>query len=46
MKIINYKFVDGTSMEVEISDEFAEIYEQKIKYEKKEYRKDTRRRLP
>lgn len=44
MKIINFKFVDGTCTAIEISDEFAEVYEQIIKYEKKVYRKDTRRR--
>lgn len=43
MKTITFKFADGTSTTVEISDELAEVYEQIIKYEKKVYRKDTRR---
>ncbi|MBD5131210.1 MAG: hypothetical protein HDT28_01235 [Clostridiales bacterium] len=43
MRIITFKFVDGTSSTVEISDELAEVYEQIIKYEKKVHRKDTRR---
>ena len=43
MKTITFKFVDGTSSTVEISDELADVYEQIIKYEKKVHRKDTRR---
>lgn len=43
MKTLIFKFVDGTSTTVEISDELAEVYEQIIKYEKKVHRKDTRR---
>lgn len=42
MKTITFKFADGTSTTVEISDELAEVYEQIIKYEKKVHRKDTR----
>lgn len=43
MKTLKFKFVDGTSSTVEISDELAKVYEQIIKYEKKVHRKDTRR---
>ncbi|MCH5165515.1 MAG: hypothetical protein J1G01_03840 [Clostridiales bacterium] len=43
MKTMTFKFVDGTSSTVEISDELADVYEKIIKYEKKVHRKDTRR---
>lgn len=43
MKTIKYKLADGHSVDIEVSDEIAEVYEQILTYEKKVHRKETRR---
>jgi len=45
MKTIKYKLVDGHSVDIEVSDEIAEVYEQILTYEKKVHRKETRRHV-
>lgn len=43
MKTIKYKLANGKVVDIEVTDEVAEVYTQIIKYEKKVYRKETRR---
>jgi len=43
MKIIKYKFADGTVSEVAVSDELLAIHEEMEKAEKRNHRKNTRR---
>lgn len=45
MFIINYKFADGHTEEIEVTDEVAAAFEQLEKYEKKVERKETRRHV-
>ena len=45
MPIIHYKFSDGHSEEIEVTDEVAAAFEQLEKYEKKVERKETRRHV-
>lgn len=45
MPLITYKFADGHSEEIEISDEVAAAFAQLEKYEKKVERKETRRHV-
>lgn len=45
MPIINYKFADGHTEEIEVTDEVAAAFEQLEKYEKKVERKETRRHV-
>lgn len=45
MPIIHYKFVDGHTEEIEVTDEVAAAFEQLEKYEKKVERKETRRHV-
>lgn len=45
MPIINYKFADGHSEEIEVTEEVAAVFEQLEKYEKKIERKETRRHI-
>ncbi len=39
MKVIQYKLADGKTIDIEVSDEVAEVYEQIVTYEKKVHRK-------
>lgn len=43
--IITYKFADGHTEEIEVTDEVAAAFEQLEKYEKKVERKETRRHI-
>ena len=43
MPLITYKFADGHTEEIEVTDEVAAAFEQLEKYEKKVERKETRR---
>lgn len=43
MQTIKYKLADGKTVDIEVSDEVAEVYEQIVTYEKKVHRKETRR---
>lgn len=45
MAIINYKFADGHTEEIEVTDDVASAFEQLEKYEKKVERKETRRHV-
>lgn len=45
MPIIHYKFADGHTEEIEVTNEVAVAFEQLEKYEKKVERKETRRRV-
>lgn len=45
MPIIHYKFADGHTEEIEVTDEVAAAFEQLEKYEKKVERKETRRHV-
>ena len=45
MPLITYKFADGHSEEIEVSDEVAAAFAQLEKYEKKVERKETRRHV-
>lgn len=45
MTIIHYKFADGHTEEIEVTDEVAAAFEQLEKYEKKVERKETRRHV-
>ena len=45
MAIITYKFADGHTEEIEVTDEVAAAFEQLEKYEKKVERKETRRHI-
>ena len=45
MKTIKYKLADGHSVDIEVSDEIADVYEQILTYEKKVHRKETRRHV-
>ena len=45
MTIIHYKFADGHTEEIEVTDEVAAAFEQLVKYEKKVERKETRRHV-
>ena len=45
MKIIHYKFADGHTEEIEVTNEAAAAFELLEKYEKKVERKETRRHV-
>jgi len=45
MAIIHYKFSDGHTEEIEVTDEVATAFKQLEKYEKKVKRKETRRHV-
>lgn len=45
MKTIKYKLADGHSVDIEVADKIAEVYEQILTYEKKVNRKETRRHI-
>ncbi|CDE70846.1 unknown [Subdoligranulum sp. CAG:314] len=45
MPIIHYKFADGHTEEIEVTEEVAAAFEQLEKYEKKVERKETRRHV-
>ncbi len=45
MPTIHYKFADGHTEELEVTDDIAAAFEQLEKYEKKVERKDTRRHV-
>lgn len=45
MPTIHYKFADGHTEEIEVTDEVAAAFEQLKKYEKKVERKETRRHV-
>lgn len=45
MPIIRYKFADGHTEEIEVTEEVAAAFEQLEKYEKKVERKETRRHV-
>lgn len=45
MPTIHYKFADGHTEEIEVTDEIAAAFEQLEKYEKKVERKETRRHV-
>ena len=45
MQVISYKFADGHTEEIEVSDEVAAAFAQLEKYEKKVERKETRRHI-
>ncbi len=45
MPIIHYKFADGHTETIEVTDEVATAFEQLKKYEKKVERKETRRHV-
>ena len=45
MPLITYKFADGHTKEIEVSDEVAAAFAQLEKYEKKVERKETRRHV-
>lgn len=45
MPIIHYKFADGHTEEIQVTDEVAAVFEQLEKYEKKVERKETRRHV-
>lgn len=45
MPIIHYKFADGHTEEIEVTEEVAAAFEQLKKYEKKVERKETRRHV-
>ena len=45
MPIIHYKFADGHTDEIEVTEEVAAAFEQLEKYEKKVERKETRRHV-
>lgn len=45
MPIIHYKFADGHTEEIEVTDEVAAAFERLEKYEKKVERKETRRHV-
>lgn len=45
MLIIHYKFADGHTEEIEVTDEVVAAFEQLEKYEKKVERKETRRHV-
>lgn len=45
MSIIHYKFADGHTEEIEVTEEVAAAFEQLEKYEKKVERKETRRHV-
>lgn len=45
MSAIHYKFADGHTEELEVTDDIAAAFEQLEKYEKKVERKETRRHV-
>lgn len=45
MPIIHYKFADGHTEEIEVTEEVAAVFEQLEKYENKVERKETRRHV-
>lgn len=45
MKTIRYKLANGHSVDIQVTDEIAEVYEQILTYEKKVNRKETRRHV-
>lgn len=45
MLTIHYKFADGHTEEIQVTDEVAAVFEQLEKYEKKVERKETRRHV-
>ena len=45
MPIIHYKYADGHTEEIEVTEEVAAAFEQLEKYEKKVERKETRRHV-
>lgn len=45
MPTIHYKFADGHTEEIEVTDDIAAAFEQLEKYEKKVERKETRRHI-
>ena len=45
MPTIHYKFADGHTEEIKVTDEIAAVFEQLEKYEKKVERKETRRHV-
>lgn len=45
MQIIKYKFHDGHTEEIEVSEEVAAVFEELQKYEKKVERKEIRRHI-
>ena len=45
MQIIKYKFADGTTNEVSVSEEFYLLYLQLVQMEKRNYWKETRRHI-
>ena len=43
MQTIKYTFADGTTSEIEVTDEFYEIYAELVQQEKRNHWKETRR---
>ena len=43
MQIIKYRFADGTTSEIEVTDEFYTLYTELVQQEKRNYWKETRR---
>lgn len=43
MQIIKYRFADGTTSEIEVTDEFYTLYAELVQQEKRNHWKETRR---
>ena len=43
MQIIKYRFADGTTSEIEVTDEFYMLYAELVQQEKRNHWKETRR---
>ncbi len=45
MQTIKYRFADGTTSEIEVTDEFYILYAELVQQEKRNYWKETRRHI-
>ena len=45
MQIIKYRFADGTTSEIEVTDEFYTLYTELVQQEKRNHWKETRRHI-
>ena len=45
MQIIKYRFADGTTSEIEVTDEFYMLYAELVQQEKRNHWKETRRHI-
>lgn len=45
MQTIKYRFADGTTSEIEVTDEFYTLYAELVQQEKRNHWKETRRQI-